>query len=104
MNIDDVPDEKGAARRVIAAKNIGNKVSHNVQKIQWVSKKDSLNYKVLKPMPLYKGDTYNENNLEIDKGLSESFVSKLQIGTIIQFVRYGFCKIDDVSSAVFTHR
>ena len=104
MNIDDVPDEKGATIRVIAAKNIGNKVSHSVQKIQWVSKKDSMDYKVLKPMPLYKGDTYNENNLEIDKGLSESLVSKLQIGTIIQFVRYGFCKIDDVSSAVFTHR
>ncbi len=104
INIDNIVDEKGAARMVIAAKNIGNKVSHSVQKIQWVSKKDSMDYKVLKPMPLYKGDAYNENNLEIDKGLSESFVSKLQIGNIIQFVRYGFCKIDDVSSAVFTHR
>jgi glutamyl-tRNA synthetase len=55
-------------------------------------------------MPLYKGDTYNENNLIINKGFCESFVSKLQVGTIIQFVRYGFCRIDDISSAIFTHK
>jgi len=63
-----------------------------------------VDYKILKPMPLYKGDIYNENNLIIDKGLAESFISKLEIGTIIQFVRYGFCRVDDSSSAIFTHR
>jgi glutamyl-tRNA synthetase len=100
----EVSDESGSNKKVINAKNIGNKVSHNVQKIQWVSKKDSMDLKVLKPMPLYIGDRYNKDNLLIDKGLSESFVSKLQIGTIFQFVRYGFCRIDDFSSAIFTHR
>ncbi|MEJ7640574.1 MAG: glutamate--tRNA ligase [Candidatus Nitrosocosmicus sp.] len=100
----DVSNEMGTGKKVIAAKNIGNKVSHNVQKIQWVSKKGSVDFTILKPMPLYKGDAYNENNLIIDKGLAESFISKLQIGTIIQFVRCGFCKIDDFSSAIFTHR
>ncbi len=99
-----VSDEMGTGKKVIAAKNIGNKVSHNVQKIQWVSKKGSVDFKILKPMPLYKGDAYNENNLIVNKGLAESFISKLQIGTVIQFVRYGFCKIDDSSSAIFTHR
>jgi glutamyl-tRNA synthetase len=100
----DVSGEMVSGRKVITAKNIGNEVSHNVQKIQWVSKKDSVDYKILKPMPLYKGDIYNENNLIIDKGLAESFISKLEIGTIIQFVRYGFCRVDDSSSAIFTHR
>ena len=78
------------------------KYSHNVQKIQWVSKCDSIAFKILKPMPLYIGDDYNENNLITDRGLAESFVSKLKIGTIIQFVRYGFCRIDDESTAIFT--
>ena len=100
----DVSNEGGTGKKVIAAKNIGNNVSHNVQKIQWVSKKGSVDFKILKPMPLYNGDVYNENNLIIDKGLAESFISKLQIGTVIQFVRCGFCKIDDFSSAIFTHR
>ncbi len=100
MNI----DEKENGKKLVTAKNIGNEIFHNVQKIQWVSQRDSMEFKILKPMPLYKGDCYNENNLIIDKGLSESFVSKLKIGTSIQFVRYGFCRIDDVSTAVFTHR
>jgi glutamyl-tRNA synthetase len=58
----------------------------------------------LRPLPLYNGDNYNENNLIVDCGLSESYISKLELGTVIQFVRYGFCKIDDKSTAIFTHR
>jgi glutamyl-tRNA synthetase len=107
MNIDiDVSDksENEKGRKRIIAKNIGNEISHNVQKIQWVSKRDSMEFKILKPMPLYKDDCYNENNLIIDKGLAELFISKLKVGTIIQFVRYGFCRIDDASTAIFTHR
>ena len=107
MNINiDVSDknENEKGRKRIIAKNIGNEIFHNVQKIQWVSKRDSMEFKILKPMPLYKYDCYNENNLIIDKGLAESFISKLKVGTIIQFVRYGFCRIDDASTAIFTHR
>ncbi len=104
MNI-DISEEKENGGKVITAKNIGNEIFHNVQKIQWVSKHNFIEFKILKPLPLYKGDCYNENNLIIDRGLSESFVSTLKIGTIIQFVRYGFCRIDDeFSTAVFTHK
>ncbi len=89
---------------VINAKNKGNEISHNIPKVQWVSKSDSQNYRILRPLPLYDGDKYNENNLIEDCGLAESYISKLDIGTVIQFVRYGFCKIDDNSTAIFTHR
>lgn len=99
-NTVDVDKEK----KIITAKNIGNDISRNMQKIQWVSKGDSKSFKILKPLPLYCGDTYNENNLITDNGLTESFVSGLGIGTILQFVRYGFCRIDDSSTAIFTHR
>jgi glutamyl-tRNA synthetase len=89
---------------VINAKNKGNEISHNIPKIQWVSNSDSQNYRILRPLPLYRGDKYNENNLIEDCGLSESHISKLEVGTVIQFVRYGFCRIDDSSTAIFTHR
>ena len=101
----DIFEDKENGGKVITAKNIGNEIFHNVQKIQWVSKRNCIAFKILKPMPLYIGDCYNENNLIIDRGLSESFVSTLKTGTIIQFVRYGFCRIDDdASTAVFTHK
>jgi glutamyl-tRNA synthetase len=89
---------------VINTKNMGNEISHNIPKIQWVSKSDSQNYRILRPLPLYDGDKYNENNLIEDSGFSESYISKLELGTAIQFVRYGFCRIDDSSTAIFTHR
>jgi len=101
-----IQDENGENKPsiVINAKNRGNEISHQIPKIQWVSKADSHNYKILKPLPLYNGDTYNENNLLVDCGLVESYISKLELGTVIQFVRYGFCRIDDNSTAIFTHR
>jgi len=40
----------------------------------------------------------------VDEGLVEQYITKLNTGTIIQFVRYGFCRIDNNSSAIFTHR
>jgi len=91
-------------KKILSVKNIGNELSHNIQKIQWVSKQGSIEFKILRPMPLYNGEHYNENSLIIDTGLCESFVSTLKSGTIIQFVRYGFCRIDDPSTAIFTHR
>jgi glutamyl-tRNA synthetase len=90
--------------RTIKVKNKGNEISHNIQKIQWVSKKNSIEFKVIKPLPLYNGDYYNENNLIVDKGLCESSISFMKIGTPVQFVRYGFCRLDDVSTAIFTHK
>jgi glutamyl-tRNA synthetase len=89
---------------IIIAKNVGNDISHSIPKIQWVSDKDKTSFSILKPLPLYNGDNYNENNLIVDSGYAESFVLKLPVGTCIQFVRYGFCKLDDHKTAVFTHR
>ena len=100
----DVSNEKENNTKIIDAKNIGNDIFHNIQKIQWVSKNNSMKFKILKPLPLYKGEHYNENNLIIEEGLSELYLSQLKIGTIVQFVRYGFCRIDDFSTAIFTHR
>jgi glutamyl-tRNA synthetase len=100
----DVSNEKEYNTKIIDAKNIGNDIFHNIQKIQWVSKNNSMKFKILKPLPLYKGEHYNENNLIIEEGLSELYLSQLKIGTIVQFVRYGFCRIDDFSTAIFTHR
>jgi glutamyl-tRNA synthetase len=91
-------------KKIIFAKNIGNELSHDIQKIQWVSNQGSIEFKILRPLPLYNGDHFNEKSLIIDTGLCESFISTLTSGTIIQFVRYGFCRLDDPSTAIFTHR
>lgn len=103
-NIEIMKIANSDEKKILYAKNIGNELSHNIQKIQWVSNQGSVEFKVLRPLPLYNGDHFNDNSLIIDTGLCESFISTLAPGTIIQFVRYGFCRIDDPSTAIFTHR
>lgn len=88
----------------IHALNKGDEMNHKIPKIQWVSENDKVEYNILKPLPLYSGESFNEKSLITDKGYAESFVSTLPIGAQFQFVRYGFCKVDDKSTAIFTHR
>jgi glutamyl-tRNA synthetase len=90
--------------RSVAAAMVGNKIDQSMAKIQWVAKNDIVEYKVLIPKELYLGEQYNTNSLEIAQGYAESFVSTRRTGTAIQFVRFGFCRIDDTNTAVMTHR
>ena len=79
-------------------------LKENIQKIQWVPEQDSIKYKILKPNKLFIGDKFNSNSLEILEGYAESFVTTLQADTMIQFIRLGFCRVENNKSAVFTHR
>src|SRR5918994_2432523 len=79
-------------------------IKENIQKIQWVSEEDSINYQILKPNKLFIGDKFNSNSLEILNGFAESFVTTLPVNTMIQFIRLGFCRIEDNKSAIFTHK
>lgn len=65
----------------------------NVPKIHWVS--GAIELEVIKP----------DNTLE--RGLAEPAVAGLQVGSIIQFERYGFVRVDSVRprfTVIFGHR
>jgi glutamyl-tRNA synthetase len=82
----------------------GEELKENVPKIQWVSKDDAVHMSVMVPKALYIGEEYNPNSLEIIKGHAESYTSKLKLGERVQFVRFGFCRIDSDGVAVLTNR
>lgn len=67
----------------------------NITRIQWVSD-DNVNVDVLMP------------DGKIIKGLAEGNVKKLKIGEIIQFMRFGFCRLDKKEKSkitfAFAHR
>ena len=65
---------------------------------------DALPYRIMIARDLYIEENYNTNSLETCVGFAESYVSALKQGTIIQFVRFGFCRIDGNNTAIFTHR
>jgi glutamyl-tRNA synthetase len=90
--------------RLIIAEQTGDYLEHDMPKIQWVAVEDALPYSIVIPRALYIGENYNTNSLETCEGFAESYVSTLKQGTIIQFVRFGFCRIDGDNTAIFTHR
>lgn len=81
-----------------------NILKENIQKIQWVSELDFVKYTVLKPNKLFIGDKLNPKSLEILEGFAESYVNTLSNGTMVQFIRFGFCRIEDTKSAILTHK
>ncbi len=49
----------------------------------------------MKPGDLLNEDkTFNEKSLEILKGYAEKNIENLKSGEIIQFERFGFCRMD----------
>lgn len=63
------------------------------KKIQWVSQ--GLQCEVLRPGDLLiPSGEYNPSSMRIDEGLCEKSVHSLEEGEIVQFERYGFCRLD----------
>lgn len=94
----------GADPKGITAEVGGDEIRQSMPKIQWIAKNDIVEYRVMIPKALYVGEEYNTNSLEIARGFAESFVSGLKPDARVQFVRFGFCRIDDGQTAIMTHR
>ena len=82
----------------------GDEIKKDIPKVQWVAKDDAIPYKIMIPRDLYVDDKYNRNSLQIAVGFAESFVSTIMADSRIQFVRFGFCRVDSDNTAIFTHR
>jgi glutamyl-tRNA synthetase len=76
----------------------------NIPKIQWVNKNDAVKMTVMLPRALYIGEEYNPSSLEAVDGYAESYVSTLRPDDKVQFVRFGFCRIDSGNVSILTHR
>ncbi len=62
------------------------------KKIQWVS--EPLDCEIWKAGDLFLDGEYNPDSLTKEQGYCEKAVLDLEVGTIIQFERYGFCRLD----------
>lgn len=68
------------------------------KKFQWVSTTEAIPCEVLKPGDLLDDrDNYNPKSLETIKGYCEKVCLQLNEGDIIQFERFGFCRLDKKS-------
>ena len=103
-NVKIIKVESENHKQVLIATQLEDDTKQNISKIQWVAKNDIVPYKIMIARELYLDEKYNTNSLGISEGFAESFVSTLKPDTLIQFLRFGFCRIDGNNTAIFTHR
>ncbi|MBU0527814.1 glutamate--tRNA ligase [Candidatus Micrarchaeota archaeon] len=70
------------------------------KKLQWVPD-DHLECEVLIPKDLLKDGEFNPDSLEVVKGFCEKSVENLAPDSIIQFERFGFCRLDKKDPLTF---
>jgi len=85
--------------KTLEAEFIGNEGMEE-KKLQWVTDKH-VKAEVLVPSELFIEEKFNKDSLRIDEGYCEAECRNLKKGSIIQFVRYGFCILDDEKKMKF---
>lgn len=81
----------------------GSEVKPDLPKIQWVTP-DHVPFTVLVPGPLFIDEVYNRESLLQVKGLAEAAASQLETGEMVQFSRFGFCRVDRRGVGILAHR
>ena len=86
------------------ARYAGEELVREMKKLQWVTS-EGVEVKVLEPGPLFneKG-TFNRDSLGEVKGLAEAAFAALKPGEIVQFPRFGFCRVDSARTCILTQR
>jgi glutamyl-tRNA synthetase len=84
------------------AKYAGEELIPDTRKIQWVAEPHS-EIQVMVPGELFlEGDIFNEESLGRVEGYAEDSVSRLKTGEIVQFPRFGFCRLDSPGQFIMT--
>jgi len=73
----------------------------NVKIIQWVPVDEAVQVEVIVPDVLYLDDEVNPDSLRSVRGVGEIAVKNVEVGEIVQFERFGFCRRDSEESYVF---
>ena len=83
--------------------NTGIEIKPNIPKVQWISNDDMMPFTVIVPDKLFVNEEFNKDSLHVYNGIAESYVSQVRPGSSIQFVRFGFCRLQTNGVAIYTH-
>ncbi|NOJ28758.1 MAG: glutamate--tRNA ligase [Nitrososphaeraceae archaeon] len=100
IKIDKIDDKE----KILTAFMTDREIRRDIPKIQWVSDGGCVDYSILVPDILFKNEKFNEDSLVTLTGFCESHINLLEPDDRIQFVRMGFCRVDDASTAIMTHK
>ncbi len=88
----------------IEAEYGGDDFKGDFPKIQWIPQKTAVKINILIPKVLFLNEKFNENSLESIQVLTESHYLELNEGSEIQFIRFGYCRKDSATQAIYTHK
>ena len=80
------------------AERLGEDILENTPRIQWVS--EPIKTEIVKPEMLYLNKRINIDSLKYIHGFGEKELKKMDIGEIIQLVRFGYTKINKITDNV----
>jgi glutamyl-tRNA synthetase len=86
------------------ARYAGDELIPDTRKIQWVTT-DNRPVRVIVPGTLFdEGGQFDPASLKETQGLAEAAFSDLAPGEIVQFPRFGFCRLDSPGTAIMAHK
>jgi glutamyl-tRNA synthetase len=86
----------------LRAKYAGEELVREMKKLQWVTS-EGVEVKILVPGLLFNEEgTFNKDSLGEAKGLAEAAFASLKLGEIVQFPRFGFCRVDSARTCILT--
>ena len=86
------------------ARYAGDELIPETKKLQWVTE-PGVHVGVTVPDLLYNDDgTFNGDSRKEVEGFAEVAVSSVGVGEIVQFPRFGFCRLDSPGSFILAHR
>ena len=81
-----------------------DKMNVDYPKIQWIASENAHKIKIIIPNELFVNEQYNENSLEEIDVYTESYYLNLKDNESVQFIRFGYCRKDSQSQAIYTHK
>jgi glutamyl-tRNA synthetase len=85
---------------------VSKEMTPDTKKLQWVPAQAGAYAaaSVLVPQELFlEGERYNPKSLRIDRGYVEAACKQLAPGTVLQFLRYGFVRLDDPKEQTYVY-
>ena len=89
----------------LEARFIGGEELRDIPKIQWVPKKMAHKIKMIIPKILFnENEEFNEESLEEFDVYVEPYYLQINEGEEVQFIRFGYCRKESQTQAIFTHK
>ena len=80
----------------------GDEIIPNSRKFQWVTPSHAEVSVTVPDVLFLEGDVFNKDSLKEISGFAEDSVSDVKVGDIVQFPRFGFCRLDSPGRFIST--